>query len=53
MNEMLTVINEFHTLLRKAGLKAAPGKAFFFCKRKWSFLVTLYRQKESNLLQNE
>ena len=29
-NEMFTVINEYHTLLRKAGLKAAPDKTFFF-----------------------
>ena len=28
-NEMFTVINEYHTLLRKAGLKAAPDKTFF------------------------
>ena len=32
-NEMLTVINEYHTLLRKAGLKAAPDKTFFFLKK--------------------
>ena len=31
-NEMFTVINEYHTLLRKAGLKAAPDKTFFFLK---------------------
>ena len=30
--EMLTIINEYHTLLRKAGLKAAPDKTFFFLK---------------------
>ena len=29
-NEMFTVIKEYHTLLRKAGLKAAPDKTFFF-----------------------
>ena len=28
-NEMFTVINEYHTLPRKAGLKAAPDKTFF------------------------
>ena len=28
-NEMFTVINEYHTPLRKAGLKAAPEKTFF------------------------
>ena len=32
-NEIFTVINEFHTLLRKAGLKAAPDKMFFFLKK--------------------
>ena len=32
-NEMFTVINEYHTLLRKAGLKAAPEKTFFFLKK--------------------
>ena len=29
-NKMFTVINEYHTLLRKAGLKEAPDKTFFF-----------------------
>ena len=32
-NEMFTVINEHHTLLRKAALKAAPDKTFFFLKK--------------------
>ena len=32
-NEMFTVINENHTLLRKAGLKAPPDKTFFFLKK--------------------
>ena len=32
-NEMFTVINQYHTLLRKAGLKAAPDKTFFFLKK--------------------
>ena len=32
-NEMFTIINEYHTLLRKAGLKAAPYKSFFFLKK--------------------
>ena len=32
-NEMFTVINEYHTLLRKAGFKAAPEKTFFFLKK--------------------
>ena len=32
-NETFTVINEYHTLLRKAGLKATPGKTFFFLKK--------------------
>ena len=51
-NEMFTVTNEYHILLRKAGLKAAPDKTFFF-KKMSSFLVMLYPQKESSLLQNE
>ena len=29
-NEMFMVINEYHTLLKKAGFKAAPDKTFFF-----------------------
>ena len=32
-NELFTVINEYHTLLRKAGLKAARDKTFFFLKK--------------------
>ena len=32
-SEMFTIINEYHTLLRKAGLKAAPVKTFFFLKK--------------------
>ena len=32
-NEMFRVINKYHTLLRKAGLKAAPDKTFFFLKK--------------------
>ena len=32
-NEMFTVINEYHTLLRKAGLKAAPDETYFFLKK--------------------
>ena len=32
-NEMFMVINEYHTLIRKAGLKAAPDKTFFFLKK--------------------
>ena len=31
--EMFTIINEYHTLLQKAGLKAAPDKTFFFLKK--------------------
>ena len=31
--EMFTIINEYHTLLRKAGLKAAPDKTFFILKK--------------------
>ena len=33
IGEMFTIINEYHTLLRKAGLKAAPDKTFFFLKK--------------------
>ena len=29
-SEIFTIINEYHTLLRKAGLKTAPDKTFFF-----------------------
>ena len=50
--EMFTVINEYHTLLRKAGLKAAPNKTFFFLK-KAKFLGHVISQKESNPLRNE
>ena len=32
-NEMFTVINEYHTLLRRAGLKTAPDKTFFLLKK--------------------
>ena len=32
-SEMFTIINEHHSLLRKAGLKAAPDKTFFFLKK--------------------
>ena len=35
--EMFAVNNEYHTLLRKAGLKAVPYKTFFFLK-KFKFL---------------
>ena len=31
--EMFTIINEYHTLLRMAGLKTAPDKTFFFLKK--------------------
>ena len=31
--EMFTTINEHHSLLRKAGLKTAPDKTFFFLKK--------------------
>ena len=31
--EMFTIINEYHTLPRKAGLKAAPDKTFFFLNK--------------------
>ena len=32
-NEPITVISEYHTLLRKAGLKAAPDRTFLFLKK--------------------
>ena len=32
-SEMFTTINEYHTLLRKAELEAAPDKLFFFLKK--------------------
>ena len=32
-DEMFTVINEYHTLLRKAGLKAVPDKTYFFLRK--------------------
>ena len=32
-SEMFTIIIEYHTLLRKAGLKAAADKTFFFLKK--------------------
>ena len=31
--EMFTITKEYHTLLRKAGLKAAPDETFFFLKK--------------------
>ena len=31
-NEMFAVSNDYHTLLWKAGLKAAPERTFFFLK---------------------
>ena len=31
--EMFSIIHEYHNLLRKAGLKAAPEKTFFFFKK--------------------
>ena len=32
-NEMFAVISDYHTLLRKAGLKAAPDRTFFFLRK--------------------
>ena len=32
-NEMFTIINEYHTILRKAGLKATPDQIFLFLKK--------------------
>ena len=34
-NDMFTIINEYHTLLRKFGLKAAPNRFFFLKKVKF------------------
>ena len=31
--KMFTIINDYHTLLRKVGSKAAPDKTFFFLKK--------------------
>ena len=50
-NEIITLINEYHTLLRKAGLKAAPDKTFFILN-KVKFLSHVIPQKETNPLQN-
>ena len=49
--EIFTIINEYHTLLRKAGLKAAPDKTFFFLK-KVKFLDTLSHQMGFNQKQS-
>ena len=51
-NGMFTVINEYHSLLRKAGLKAVPDKTIFLLKKS-SFLITLFPRTESSPLQNE
>ena len=32
-NEMFTVINEYHTLPRKARLTTTPDKSFFFLEK--------------------
>ena len=32
-NEMFGTIREYHSLLRKANLKAAPDKTFFFLRK--------------------
>ena len=32
-SEMFSIIHEYHNLLRKVGLKAAPEKTFFFLKK--------------------
>ena len=49
--EMFTVINEYHTLLREAGLKAAPEKTFFFLK-KVIFLSHVISPEKINPLKN-
>ena len=47
-SEMFTIINKYHTLLRKAGLKAAPDKTFFFLRKEWSSWDTLSHPREFN-----
>ena len=37
-NEMVTIINEKHTLFHQADLKAAPDKTFFSYLKKVKFL---------------
>ena len=50
--EIFAIINEYHTLLRKPGLKAAPDKTFF-SQRNGNFLAASLLPMEYNLLQNE
>ena len=49
--EMFSIIHEYHTLLRKAGLKTTPEKTFFFLK-KVKFWDTSFHLKEYSQLQN-
>ena len=51
-NEMFKVKNKYHTLLRKAGLKAALHKAFFFWRRS-NYSVISSPWKNTSLSQNE
>ena len=50
--QMFTILNEYHILLRKAGLKANPQKTFFFLKN-LKLLAMSFPKMENNLLQNE
>ena len=47
--EMFTIVREYHSLLRKANLKAAPDKTMFFL-RKLRFLRILYLKTDNPLL---
>ena len=51
-NEMFTILIEYHTLLRRVGLKAAPIRRSS-PSRKGNSLVMSSLQKEYNLSQNE
>ena len=44
-NQTFTVINEYHTFLRKAGLRAAPNKTFF-SQKKAKFFVHVISPEE-------
>ena len=50
-SEIFLIIHEYHNLLRKAGLKAAPKKTVFFLK-KWNFWDKSFQLKEYSQLQS-
>ena len=50
-SKMFTIVNEYHTLLRKAGLKSAPDRTFFFLK-KVKFLGQVISLDEIQLIAN-